>query len=125
LGHDAGAGGGCLVGQRQGAAEIRAPGRGADHSEIAAMGNFTSGKRTLSVGFQFGTVTGGLNCVMYNVMGDDVAMVKDMLIKKYGQTKEKSFGSGYFMTWKTPEPIEFAVGEHPLAAAVSHCKVGA
>jgi hypothetical protein len=95
-----------------------------DHSEIAAMGNFMFGGRSLSVGFEFDTVTGGLNCVMYNAMGDDVAMIKDTLLKKYGQTKETSFGGAYSMTWRTPDLIEFAVGERPLAAAVSHCRAG-
>jgi hypothetical protein len=50
-------------------------------------------------------------------------MVKDMLVKKYGPTNEQAFGRTYSMTWKTPEVIEFAVGERPLAAAVTHCRM--
>jgi hypothetical protein len=97
---------------------------GGDHSEIAAMGIFESEGLTLSVGFQFDTVTGGLTCVLYNAMGDDVAELKDLLVKKYGQATQSEFPGGYSMTWKTPESIELAVGERPLAAAVTHCKAG-
>ena len=95
-----------------------------DHSEIAAMGNFKMGGRTLSVGFQFNTVTNGLECVLYNASGNDVAMVKDMLIKKYGPTEERPFATAYSMVWKTPELVELAVNGKPLAAVVNHCKVG-
>lgn len=95
-----------------------------DQSVFAAMGSFPVGGRSLSVGFMFDTATGGLRCVAYNAMGDDVAMLKERLVEKYGQTKEHSFGAGYSMDWKTPEPVEFAVNNNPPTAAVTHCRVG-
>jgi hypothetical protein len=95
---------------------------GGDHSEIAAMGTFVSGGHTLSAGFQFDTVTGGLTCVLYNAMGDDVAALKDVLVKKYGQGQESEFMGGSSVTWQTPDVIELAIGERPLAAAVTHCQ---
>ena len=97
---------------------------GNDQSEIAAMGTFVSAGRPLSIGFEFDTTTNGLNCVLYNANGNDVALVKDTLIKQYGQTKENTFPGGYSMAWKAPEPVEFTVGERPLAAVVTHCRAG-
>ena len=88
-----------------------------DRTEVAAMGSFPVDGRSLSVDFMFDSVTGGLKCVAYNAAGGDVMMVKDMLVRKYGQTKEEPFGAGYFMTWKRPEPVEFAVNENPSTAA--------
>lgn len=96
-----------------------------EHSAIAATGSFKIGGKSLPVGFQFNAITNGLECVIYDVSGDDVAMVKDMLIRKYGTTKETSFGPGYSMEWTTPEGIEFAVNSQPLTGAVNHCKAGA
>jgi hypothetical protein len=40
------------------------------HSEIAAIGNFKMGGKTPSIGFRFDTITNGLECVLYNAMGD-------------------------------------------------------
>ncbi len=96
-----------------------------DHSEIAAEGSFKMGGRTLSVGFQFDTTTNGLECVLYDAMGDNVAMVTDMLTKKYGPPEKKTYGPAYSLIWKTPEPIELGVNDKPLGGAVNHCRVGA
>jgi hypothetical protein len=95
-----------------------------DRTEVAATGSFPVDGRFLSVGFMFDSVTGGLKCVAYNAVGDDVRMVKERLVSKYGQTNEESFGAGYFMTWKSPEPIELAVKADPPTAAVMHCRAG-
>jgi hypothetical protein len=95
-----------------------------DHSEIAAEGVYPIDGHTLAVGLQFDTRTNGLTCVLYNGSGDDVALIRDMLVAKYGKTEETSLGEGYSMEWKTPELIDFAVHNHPLTGAVIHCQTG-
>ena len=96
-----------------------------EHSALAATGTFKLGGKSFPVGFQFNAITNGLECVIYDVSGDDVAMVKDMLIRNYGKTEGTSFGPGYSMEWTTPEPVEFAVNSKPLTGVVNHCKAGA
>ena len=91
--------------------------------EIAAQGQFASGGRTMDVGFQF-NAAGGLECVLYNALGDDVAPLKAELIRKYGAVEQYASDGWYSLTWKKPERIELTVGEKPLAAVVTHCKAG-
>jgi hypothetical protein len=96
------------------------------NSEMAAVGTFTMGGRTLSGGFQFNTVTNGLECVIYGANGNQVPIVTDLLTKKYGQAEKKDFGGvAYSLIWKGPDPIEFAVNNDPLSGVVNHCAPGA
>ena len=96
---------------------------GDDHTEIAAQGTFKDGPRVLSVGFMFDDKT-GLECVLYNAMGDDVAPVKADMIKRYGPGKASEFGPTHTLSWTTPEKIELTIGDRPLAAVVTHCRPG-
>jgi hypothetical protein len=94
----------------------------ADHWEVAAEGDVHDGGLTLDGGYMFDTRGGGLTCVMYNATGDDVAKLRDSLVARYGQPrKDSAFGPLRTLTWQTPDQIELAINQTPLAAVVTHC----
>jgi hypothetical protein len=73
----------------------------------------------------FDTHGGGLTCVVYNATGDDVAKLRDGLIALYGRPgKDSEFGPLRTLSWQTPDKIELAINQAPLAAVVSHCAPG-
>jgi hypothetical protein len=82
---------------------------GGYHSEMAARGTFKDGPRVLDVGFMFDSKD-GLECVLYNALGDDVDPVKADLIKKYGPGRSSDYGPTHTTTWTKPEKIEITVG---------------
>ena len=93
-----------------------------DHWEIAAQGTYIADTLNLDVGFSFDLRTGGLKCVLYNATGQQVGVLKDMIIRDHGPpAKDSSFGGARSLTWTTPDRIEFVIGQKPLAAAVTHC----
>jgi hypothetical protein len=97
----------------------------ADHWEVAAVGDVHDGGLTLDGGYMFDTRGSGLTCVMYNATGDDVAKLRDGLIARYGQPrKDSAFGPLRTLTWQTPDAIELAINQTPLAAVVTHCAPG-
>jgi hypothetical protein len=94
----------------------------ADHWELAAEGTYAEGLLKLHVGFTFDTKKGGLECVMYNVMGEEVAPLQKSMVSRYGKPlHESSFASSTSMDWRTPDEIELVIGQKPLAAVVTHC----
>jgi hypothetical protein len=56
--------------------------------EIAAESVYPIGGHTLAVALQFDARTNGLTCVLFNSSGDDVALIRDMLVAKYGKFEE-------------------------------------
>lgn len=95
----------------------------ADHWEIAAEGSYTDGMLTFPVGFTFDTQSGGLKCVMYNALGNDVEALRIAMVKRYGNpSAESDFMSSHTMTWRTPDSIELTIGQRPVAAVVAHCQ---
>jgi hypothetical protein len=93
-----------------------------DEHEIAAQGSHNDGPLHLDVGFMFDNKGGGLTCVLYNATGEDAAVLKAILIKRYGPpTKEGSFLSSQTLEWKTPDEIGFVMGQTPVADVVTHC----
>lgn len=93
-----------------------------DHWEIAADGSHVDGPLSLHTGFMFDTQGGGLKCVMYNAFGAEVEALRMVLTKRYGKAlDESSFASTQTLTWRTPDNIDFAAGERPVAAVVTHC----
>ncbi len=96
-----------------------------DHWELAVEGTFNDGPLRLSVGFTFDTRGGGLKCVMYNVLGADVEVLRAALLKRYGKPgHESSFAGSTTQVWTTPDHIDLVVGENPTAAVVNHCAPG-
>jgi hypothetical protein len=94
-----------------------------DGWELAVQGTYMTGSLRLPVGFTFDTKGGGLKCVMFNAMEDDVAALRHMMQEQYGKPAgESSFASLTTATWHTPDNIEFVSGETPLAAVVTHCR---
>ncbi len=93
----------------------------ADHWVIAAQGSFVDGTLKLDAGFMFDTRTNGLRCVMYNAIGDDVATLKTVLLKRYGEpASTSSYGPTETLTWRQPNKIDFTSGQGP-AVVVTHC----
>jgi hypothetical protein len=93
----------------------------ADHWVLAAQGSFVDDALRLDVGFTFDTRTNGLNCVMYNAAGGDVATLKAVLVKRYGKpASASSYGSTEILTWRQPDKIEFTSGQGP-AVVVMQC----
>ena len=115
-----------VVGASGGTAHLIAPAArkrdDADDWEMAVDGVIHDGSLTLDGGYMFSIRSGGLTCVLYNAMGDDVDKLRKGLVARYGQPADDSeFGPLRTMTWRTPDKIEFAINQNPLAAAVSHC----
>lgn len=92
------------------------------HWEMAVKGSYSDGPVDLDVGFTFDTQGKGLQCVFYNALGQQAAGLKDTLIKRYGPPQhEGTFSGTQTLSWKTPDQIDFAMGNKPVAAAVTHC----
>ena len=118
-----------VVGASGGTAHLIAPAARnrdvAGHWELAVEGVVHDGGLTLDGGYMFDTRGGGLTCVMYNAMGDDVSKLRDSLVARYGRPREDSeFGPLRTLTWQTPDKLDLAINQTPLAAAVSHCAPG-
>jgi hypothetical protein len=97
----------------------------ADGWEMTVEGTVHEGSLTLDGGYMFDTHGGGLTCVVYNATGDDVAKLRDGLIALYGRPgKDSEFGPLRTLSWQTPDKIELAINQTPLAAVVSHCAPG-
>jgi hypothetical protein len=95
----------------------------ADRWELAAKGTYKDGSLTIDAGFTFDTQHGGLTCVMYNVRGDDVTVLRETLGKRYGKPfKERSSSIDQDVFWHTPDEIEFVALKNPVVAAVTHCQ---
>ena len=54
------------------------------HWEMAVKSTYSDGPINLDVGFTFSTQGKGLQCVFYNALGEQAALLKDTLIKRYG-----------------------------------------
>ena len=94
----------------------------ADHWEIAAQGTHRDGPVNLNIGFTFDTKAGGLKCILYNADGQEAALVKGMMIKRYGPpAKESSLFGAQSLTWTKPDKIEFVMAQKPVAATVTQC----
>ena len=94
-----------------------------DGWELAAQGFYATGSLRLPVGFTFDTKGGGLKCVMFNAMGDEVAALRLIMQEQHGKpARESSFASSTTATWHTPDNIELLAGEQPLAAVVTQCR---
>lgn len=111
----------------QGAVQVLPPSQrtrnDADQWEMAARGTYKDGGLMVDAGFTFDTRHGGLRCVLYNVMGDDVTLLRDTLGKRHGKPfEERSSSMDQDVIWHTPDVIEFAALKNPVVAAVTHCK---
>lgn len=118
-----------VVGASGGTAHLIAPADRtrdvADHWEMAVDGVIRDGSLTLNGGYMFDTRGGGLKCVMYNATGDNVGKLRDSLLSRHGRPrKDSEFGPLRTLTWQTPDEIELAINQTPLAAAVMHCAPG-
>ena len=96
-----------------------------NHMEMTASGDYRDGALTYHAGYMFDTEGHGLVCVFYNVAGDDVQRLKDKLTAQLGKPqKDDNFGAMQDVTWTRGDNIELAIGQQPLAAAVTYCAPG-
>ena len=95
-----------------------------DDWEVSVKGSIHEAGLTLQGGYMFDTRRGGLICVLYNAVGDNVGKLRDSLIARYGRPNDNTFGPLQDLTWQTPDEIELAIDQTRLTAAVTHCAPG-
>ncbi len=92
--------------------------------EISVEGR-TQGPTRLSIGFRFDLRGGGLQCVILNAIGEDVEVLRSVMVQRYGATaSEASFGTAWTLQWTTPDTVELTMNAAPKAAVVNHCAPG-
>ena len=96
-----------------------------NHLEMTASGKYRDGTLTYDAGYMFDTEGHGLSCVFYNVTGDDVEVLKKKLTAQLGKPQsESSYGPMQDVKWTHGDSVELAIGQQPLAAAVTYCAPG-
>ena len=96
----------------------------ADHWEISLRGDIKANGKVRPASFMFDTTSGGLRCVIYNGLGSDAGVLKQELVKKYGDGKQETFGDLQSIDWVAPDEISLMYNEKGRSAAVMHCRPG-